>query len=115
MKAENPNIEVVSPKEFQTKLAEDPNSYLLDVRTPEEYETGHLRGAHSIDWFDANFKQQADKIDKSKTIYVYCRSGKRSYEAARYLTSKGYKVVDMDGGILAWQRAALPTTTASTD
>lgn len=109
MKAENPNIEVVSPQEYQTKLAEDQNSYLMDVRTPEEYDAGHLKGSHLQNWFDTDgFKQQADKIDKSKTIYVYCRSGKRSSEAARYLSAQGYKVVDMDGGILAWQRARLP-------
>lgn len=104
MNAQNPNIEVVSPKEFATKLAETPNAYLLDVRTPEEYASGHLEGAHLLNWFDtADFKREAAKIDKSKTIFVYCRSGRRSNEAARYLAGQGYKVVDLAGGITAYQ------------
>lgn len=111
-KASNPNIEVVSPSEFQTKLAEAPNAYLLDVRQPDEFAAGHLKGAHLLNWFDSDkFKSEALKIDKSKTIYVYCRSGRRSLAAAKYLSEQGYKVVDMDGGILAWEKAGLPVTT----
>ncbi|MDE6693872.1 MAG: rhodanese-like domain-containing protein [Muribaculaceae bacterium] len=106
------DVEIVSPVEFQTLMKDDTDAYLLDVRRPDEYATGHLEGAHLLDWLDpGSFKKEADGIDKDKTIYVYCRSGRRSNEAANYLSGKGYKVVDMDGGILAWENEGLPVTT----
>ncbi|MCM1021561.1 MAG: rhodanese-like domain-containing protein [Muribaculum sp.] len=108
-KASNTSVEVISPKEFQSKLNADPDALLLDVRKPDEYAAGHLKGAHLLNWLDTDgFKHDAKKLDKSKTIYVYCRSGRRSNEASRYLAEKGYKVVDMDGGILAWNENNLP-------
>lgn len=107
------NMEVVSPAVFQQKLHVDDNAYLLDVRKPEEYAQGHLDGAHLINWLDReNFQQAAKLLDKSKTIYLYCRSGRRSNEAASYLAAQGYKVVDMQGGILAWEKDGLPINTA---
>ena len=110
-KGTNPNVEVVSPEVFQTKLAEDTTAYLLDVRKPDEFAAGHLVGAHLLNWLDAEtFKENAKDLDKNKTIYVYCRSGRRSKAAANYLAEHGYKVVDMDGGILAWEKAGLPIT-----
>lgn len=112
VKAANLNVEVVSPSEFQTKLAEDSAAYLLDVRKPDEFAAGHLAGAHLLNWLDPEtFKEDAKNLGKSKTIYVYCRSGRRSNAAANYLAENGYKVVDMDGGILAWEKAKLPITT----
>ena len=112
-KAPDTDIEVVSPSEFQTKLQADSNGYLLDVRKPDEFASGHLKGAHLLNWLDTeNFKQEAKNLDKSKTIYVYCRSGRRSNEAATYLSDQGYTVVDMNGGILAWENDKLPVITA---
>lgn len=112
----NHNVEVVSPAEFRTMLSEDSNAYLLDVRKPDEYKAGHLENAQELDWLDTdNFKQQAPNIDKSKTVYVYCRSGRRSKEAADFLAGEGYKVVDLDGGILAWEENGLPVVTEVPD
>lgn len=111
-KATNPNVEVVPPEVFQSKLAEDTTAYLLDVRKPDEFAAGHVAGAHLHNWLDPEtFKEDAKDLDKEKTIYVYCRSGRRSNEAANYLAEQGYRVVDMDGGILAWEKAGLPVTT----
>ena len=107
----NHNVEVVSPEEFQTKLNESENAYLLAVRKPEEFAAGHLKGAHLLNWLDSvQFRQDAKNLDKSKVIYVYCRSGRRSNEAAEYLGNQGYNVVDMKGGILAWEKEGLPVT-----
>lgn len=112
-KATGNDVEVVSPTEFQALLKDDPNAYLLDVRRHDEYAAGHLEGAHLLNWLDsATFRKEAIGLDKHKTIYVYCRSGRRSNEAANYLAGKGYKVIDMDGGILAWEHDHLPITTA---
>lgn len=82
---------------------------LLDVRTPEEYAQGHIGGAENIDFYDAGFLKEAEKdLDKSRPVAVYCRSGKRSAEAAARLSSAGYKVTNLEGGILAWDAAGLP-------
>lgn len=108
-KASNAEVEIVSPEVFQAKLLEDSTAYLLDVRKPDEYSVGHLMGAHLLNWLDTDsFKHEAEKIDKNKTIYVYCRSGRRSNEAACYLAEKGFNVVDMEGGILSWEEHNLP-------
>ena len=114
VKAVNPRLETVSPQEFKNKLAEDPSAYLLDVRTPDEFSAGHLQGAHLLNWLDPqDFKTDAENLDKSKTIYVYCRSGRRSYESGSYLVDHGYNVVDMEGGIVAWEKDGFPITTDS--
>lgn len=108
-KADDSAITVVAPEEFKSMLNNDSSAYLLDVRKPEEYEAGHLRKAHLLNWLDSvGFKHGAEGLDKSKTVYVYCRSGRRSNEAANYLADHGYKTVDMAGGILAWSEAGLP-------
>lgn len=105
----DPNVETVSPEVFDAKLSRDTASYLLDVRRPEEFKCGHIPKAHQLNWLDsATFKHQAPTLDKTKTIYVYCRSGRRSNAAAAYLSGMGYTVVDLDGGILAWEKAGLP-------
>jgi len=82
----------------------DTNSgILVDVRTPEEYEAGHIDSALNIDWYDENFVKQFDAIDKDETIYVYCKKGGRSAKAATLLDSLGYKkVIDLEGGYDAY-------------
>ena len=72
----------------------------------DEYAGGFIAGALNIDVFDAQFIQKADKVlDKAKPVYVYCRSGKRSMSAARKLARAGYRVVNLEGGIMGWQAA----------
>jgi rhodanese-related sulfurtransferase len=97
------HIEAVSPQEFQSRLQADTAAYLLDARTATEFASGHLKGAHQLNWLDSTaFDKGAQLLDKSKTIYIYCRSGHRSGLAARYLAIRGFDVVDMKGGYLAW-------------
>jgi len=77
------------------------NAVLIDVRTPEEYVEGHFDDAVNINWYDEDFIKQfeKEKIEKDKTIYVYCKKGGRSASAAELLTSSGYKnVIDLLGG-----------------
>lgn len=91
-------------------LDNDPNAYLVDARKPDEYAAYHLKGAHLINWLDTDtFKQSFEDFDKSKTIYIYCRSGRRSNEAAVWLAGNGYRVVDLKGGILEWNAEGMPT------
>lgn len=80
--------------------------YLLDVRTPEEYAKGHIRGAANIDILNPDFLDIANRtLPGDKNIAVYCGTGKRSGMAAEQLAEAGYKVTDLDGGLEAWEAA----------
>ena len=71
---------------------------LIDVRTPEEYKAGHVENALNINFFDENFTDQIKELNTDKTLYLYCRSGKRSMNASKALSALGYKVVNLEGG-----------------
>ncbi|MCX7729361.1 MAG: rhodanese-like domain-containing protein [Bacteroidia bacterium] len=105
--AQNANFKTVSPQEFQTLMSEK-NTIVLDVRTPEEVSEGKISNAVNIDFYSNTFEQEVSKLDKTKTILVYCRSGKRSASAAEVLTKKGFKVINLQGGISNWQAQGLP-------
>ena len=86
------------------KLVDAKEGVLLDVRTPQEYSDGHIPGSINIDFHGENFKAELEKLDKSKTYDVYCRSGKRSASAAEVMEEMGFKkVVNLAGGIIGWQ------------
>ncbi len=93
----------LSITEFSEKQAK--TAILVDVRTPEEYQAGHLENAININWYDPDFTAQVETLDKNKTIYLYCKLGGRSAEAAAKLDSLGYKVVDLVGGSDAYMEA----------
>lgn len=106
--AREKNYTDMDVKDFAKYLTND-TVQLVDVRTPEEFAEGHIKGAKNINVFDRNFIEEAqEKLDKSRPVAVYCRSGKRSADAARLLTAKGYHVANLEGGILAWKQAGEP-------
>ena len=95
---------------FEGKAA-DPAVFLADVRTPEEYAEGHLRGAANFDWNAPDFLDRMEAAcPKTTPVAVYCRSGRRSAEAARKLSKAGYTVSNLLGGILAWEEAGKGVT-----
>ena len=105
------NYENTDVKGFAA-LTNDPNVVVLDVRTAEEYKEGHLEWALNIDQAQSDFMEKAKAtLPKGKTIAVYCRSGRRSANAAGRLAAEGYKAVNLKGGILAWKEAQMPVTT----
>lgn len=107
----NDNITSVSAPEFDKEIKAN-SVQLLDVRTPQEYAEGHIDGASNINIQSDDFQQRAEKeLSKDSTILVYCRSGRRSMEAAEMLTKLGYKVVNLKGGIIEWKGDGLPVTT----
>ena len=110
MEATTVNYKTVSPEEF----AKDINSsdiFLLDVRHPEEYESGHIKDAKNLDVMSSDFVELAEKeLPKDMTIAVYCGSGKRSGMASDILSKKGYRILNLDGGLTAWKNAGLPVT-----
>ncbi len=97
--------------EFEAASAK-PEVAVIDVRTPEEYAEGHLPWASNVDWKSPDFLQQVEAAyPKQAPLAVYCRSGRRSAEAAEALTAAGYTVSNLQGGYLAWTAAGKPTTT----
>lgn len=99
--------------EFSEKIKELPNAPVIDVRTPDEFSSGHLQNAQNIDISGGDFKQQIETLDKSKPVFVYCLSGGRSASAARVMREAGFKeVYELDGGIMKWRGANLPETTS---
>ena len=95
-----------------SELITNPDVILLDVRTADEYAEGHIEGAILIDQKQSDFMEKAkDTLPIDKTIAVYCRSGRRSGNAADKLADIGYKCVNLKGGIIAWKEAGMPVTT----
>ena len=92
----------VNADEFQTLIA-DPGVKVLDVRTKEEFDEGHIAGARLVDVNDSAFVEQAMAVlDVQRPVAVYCRSGRRSARAASLLVERGMKVTNLNGGIIAW-------------
>ncbi len=88
---------------------EDQDVVLLDVRTAEEFKDGHIQNAINIDMKQDGFIDEAkSSLPADKTIAVYCRSGRRSANVAGMLVKEGYKVVNLEGGIMAWINAGKP-------
>ncbi|MBQ6080540.1 MAG: rhodanese-like domain-containing protein [Muribaculaceae bacterium] len=93
----------VGVEEFQTLIA-DPNVQLLDVRTQEEFDEGHISGATLVDVNDSTFIEKAmGVLDVQRPVAVYCRSGRRSARAASQLAANGLTVTNLNGGVIAWQ------------
>jgi len=106
--ADLPAAGVVSV-EVASDLAARDDVVVIDVRTPEEYDEGHLEGATRIGLADADFRDQLDELDRDASYLVYCRSDNRSGQAVAVMNEMGFTTVwDMDGGIVAWSEAGQP-------
>ena len=81
------------------------DSVILDVRTEEEFESGYIKGALNMDIHGgADFLSSIDALDKSKSYFVYCRSGARSGQACQLMSQMGFSAVyNLEGGVLAWE------------
>lgn len=94
---------VLTTTEFEQKLKDKEKVQLIDVRTPGEFEKGHLIDAKNIDIKSADFKKQLQSLDKNKPVMVYCLGGVRSKAAAELIAKEGFKeVYDMEGGYIKW-------------
>ena len=93
---------MISPEEAKESLDENSEIILLDVRTPSEYESGHIEGAVLLPL--DNITEEASEVipDNEKIYYVYCRSGNRSATAEQLLVDMGYKNIYDLGGIIDW-------------
>jgi rhodanese-related sulfurtransferase len=104
--AEKTNYRILSVADFKKEMQDD-NVQIVDVRTPQEYGSGHIEGAINVNVIDSNFPTEIkSKVDTGKQVMIYCRSGKRSARAGKIMKDLGYPVIyDLKGGYLAWQRA----------
>jgi len=94
----------LAPKEFleaYNNTTED--AVLLDVRTAAEIAEANIDGHIAIDIQQPSFMEKIGNLDKSKTYFVYCRSGNRSGQACRYMATQGFdKLYNLKGGMMAW-------------
>ncbi|NBC24555.1 MAG: rhodanese-like domain-containing protein [Bacteroidetes bacterium] len=97
------NVEEISLAQLKTQ-AVGQEVQLIDVRTPEEYERGHIDDAVNMNISDSQkFKKQVSQLDKDKPVYVYCHSGNRSGKASAELSEMGFtKIYDFSGGWSTW-------------
>lgn len=95
----------IDAEKFQ-ELMKEKETVVLDVRTPAETSDGVVPGYQMINIMAPDFREQINKLDKSKTYLVYCRSGNRSGQACDYMAGLGFdKLYNLSGGIGAWNRA----------
>tara|TARA_B100001287_G_C22551780_1_gene467228 strand:+ start:504 stop:809 length:306 start_codon:yes stop_codon:yes gene_type:complete len=96
----------LSLEEWKKKIESDKNAFLLDVRTAEEFEEGHIPQATLLDIRQAsNFIDGIQSLDVSKNYYVYCRSGLRSAQACQLMNHYGLKTTyNLLGGFMEWDR-----------
>lgn len=100
---------VLKAQDFKDQFLKDSQAVLVDVRTPAEYEKGHITGAININYFAPDFEGKIQILDKEKPIYLYCQSGNRSGKAAAKLKDLGFKHIrDLGGGMIQWRANYLP-------
>ncbi|PID93535.1 MAG: thioredoxin [Bacteroidetes bacterium] len=108
-----PFIKDLSATEFKKQISSD-DAIILDVRTPEEVAQGHIEGSSNINYYDENFKEKINLINKEKAICVYCKSGGRSALAAKILAKNGFnRIYQLNGGTIAWEESNFPLTKAT--
>ena len=98
---ESAEINVISDAQFNE--IQDTDFILVDVRTIEEYESGHIQNAVNFDFYSESFQKEILSFDKNSSIILYCRTQNRSTKTANYLKENGYKEITViEGGITSW-------------
>jgi rhodanese-related sulfurtransferase len=110
-KTDDPILRDVSNDEFQTLMTQLEGALLLDVRTPDEWNEGHLAGAaHADYWGDEKaFEEAMNSIPRDRPVLVYCAGGGRSGLTAKELIAAGHReVYNLEHGISGWEADGLP-------
>ncbi len=94
-------INIISDSQFLE--IQDTDYILVDVRTIDEYESGHIQNAINFDFYSESFQKEILSLEKKSSIILYCRSQNRSTKAANFLKENGYKEISViEGGITSW-------------
>ena len=106
------NITALSPKEASNLIEKhkgDSDFVILDIRTPGEYQSGHLQNAFTIDFYSKSFADEIGRLDKEKSYLVYCRSGNRSARSMDLFKKLQFqKIYHLSSGIKGWMSEGLP-------
>ncbi len=105
----NFGIENIGPSQLNKKIESGENFFLLDVRTPLEHAAQAIQGSHLIPLQELGYRMH--ELPKDEEIVVYCRVGNRSAYASAFLARQGYKVKNLEGGIMLWNMAGNVSTT----
>ncbi|MCL4245547.1 MAG: rhodanese-like domain-containing protein [Candidatus Dadabacteria bacterium] len=111
--ADEEGIKEIQARDARALIEQRKNDGLviLDVRTKAEFDDGHINGSVNLDYKDEAFKEKLSGLDTSATYVVYCRSGRRSAEAAGIMEEMGFTdIYHLEEGVLGWQKAGLPVT-----
>jgi thioredoxin 1 len=104
IKCKIPRPSELTPQEFNKQISLSPSAIIVDVRTPDEFESGHIKNAINIDFLNNGFSDNIVNLDEKSTFFVYCALGGISQEAVKEMKSKGIKnVYYMEGGLNAWK------------
>lgn len=99
----NFSVENISPDQLDEKMELQEDLFILDVRTPEEHARLAIPGSHLIPLQELGHRMR--DVPKDKEIIVYCRVGNRSAAASSFLARNGFKVKNLEGGIMSWNMA----------
>jgi thioredoxin 1 len=103
------SYEELRAKAFEQKLTTTTDYILVDVRTPKEYEKGHIQNAVNISYFGNDFSAKVDELPKDKLIFMYCQTQHRSPLASKLMKKKGFtRIIDLSGGFMKWEKNKLP-------
>lgn len=98
-------VRLISAEEMQDIL-ELEGVQLVDVRSPQEYEEDHIANSQNIDFRSPTFEDDIKKLDKTKPVILYCKSGKRSAKCVEKLKKAGFeKIYELEGGISKWRHS----------
>lgn len=94
----------VSVEQAVEMIAKTKKLQIVDVRTPAEFKTGHIKGAVNIDFRDAEFEKKIKKqLKRKRPVLLYCRSGRRSLNAMNKMSTLKFKeVYNLEGGVIVW-------------
>ena len=108
------NIPAKEAFDLIQKNKDNPRFVVLDVRTPGEFSDGHIENAIMVDYNSATFKEELEKLDKSKTYLMLCRSGNRSSKALILMKELDFlKVYHMTDGMIGWKAGGFPVVASS--
>lgn len=107
-------VQILEPKEANMLIQKNkgnPDFVIIDVRTPEEFDSGHIEGAININYHSDNFVATFEKLDKNKLYLVYCRTGRRSADTVSLMVRLGFtNILRFAGDIVRWRSEGLPLT-----
>jgi phage shock protein E len=99
------HIQQLPLETYLETLEKDTNHYLIDIRTAFEYKKQHLEEATNISFVNSKFKRELNKLDRDKTVFIYCETAHRSPYAAKKLSKMGFsKVIDLQGGYKSYRK-----------